>query len=152
MIAPAIMAPAVISFRMTRYAPTPSIATWRQNRTTFAAAEILPEASVADAIRRWPCSPISRHRRIRSGIMPIAAMASALRIAASAAFRERASSPFASVSFLRVARSFNTAHTNSTAAPPAAIQPSTGWMRKTMARNTGTQGASKSGMIAVLPR
>ena len=74
-------------------------------------------------------------------------MVSALRIAASAAFRARTADPPASASFFRVARSFSTAHENSTTAPPRAIQPSTGWMRKMMARNTGVHGASKSGMI-----
>ena len=119
---------------------------------TLANAEMLPDASVAVASRRWPRAPVSCQRRIRLGSMPIAVMASALRIAASAAFRARAETPLASASFFRVARSFNTAQMNSATAPPSAIQPRTGWIRKMMARNTGAQGASKRGMTPGPPR
>ena len=86
-----------------------------------------------------------RQRCARLGSMPMAATASALRTAASAAFRARVSAPLASVTFFRVVTSFNTAQPNNAMAPPGRSQPRSGWIRKMMARKTGVQGASNRG-------
>ena len=94
---------------------------------------------------------VCRQRWARAGSIPMAVMASALRIAASAAFSARTDASLASISLRRVARSLTTAKPNSSTAPAMPMVPSTGWIMKTTARNTGDQGASNSGMMPAPP-
>ena len=110
-----------------------------------------PDASLAAVCRSRPRSVVCRQRWARAGSIPMAVMASALRIAASAAFSARTDASLASISLRRVARSLTTAKPNSSTAPAMPMVPSTGWIMKTTARNTGDQGASNSGMMPAPP-
>jgi hypothetical protein len=84
MIEVAIIAPEVISWRMTSQAPKPSSATCSPMRSDLAAAPIIAERIAAalcgaDAASRFSCQASSQ-----LGSMPMATSASALRTAASA--------------------------------------------------------------------